>query len=295
MEAAYPRGLCDAIANIVADRLFSFGVVPVSHTFDGPDLSMNSQVRAAAGHPLKASKLPLWAPEYKSVFTIDVAAGTPEPPSRHLIDDKLADAITASSGESIPDHTIFLASTPLVCGESGSKSGKSDRGNEEADEIDRINSHPPAFNRWKLAVKWQPDEFVKEACKLGHPFGSKALLPSEIRNVIDEHFNRDWQDIVEGRIDWCRKWTKDLLDLQKEERGLHASCHPDVGDIIQGKRLLLWQRMLLDVGYVDSDLPLQFLKGFNVVGEVPACGAFPKPFVPALISGRSRCPCSLAG
>ena len=96
-------------------------------------------------------------------------------------------------------------------------------------------------------MKWQPDEFVKEACKLGHPFGSKALLPSEIRNVIDDHFNKNyknWQDIIGGRIEWCRMWTKDLLDLQKNECELHTACHPDVKDIIRGKRLLLWQRVL---------------------------------------------------
>ena len=140
MEAAYPRGLCDAIANIIADRLFSVGVVPVAHSFDGPDLSMNAQARAAAGHPLKASKLPLWVPEYKSMFTLDVPAHVQEPQSRHLVDASLAAALTTFSGERIPDHTIFLAATPLVSGELGSKSGTSIKDNEGRNEnVDEIN------------------------------------------------------------------------------------------------------------------------------------------------------------
>ena len=109
-------------------------------------------------------------------------------------------------------------------------------------------------------MKWQPDEFVKEACKLGHPFGSKSLLPREIRNVIDDHFDREWQDII---------GSSGAASGPKTFCGLHMACHPDVKDIIQGKRLLLWRRMLLDVGYVDADLPLQFFKGFDIVGEVP--------------------------
>ena len=72
--------------------------------------------------------------------------------------------------------------------------------NDKSDEISQINSKPPLFKRWKLAVKWQPDEFVMEACKLGHVFGSQFLLPQEIR-VINDHFNRDWQDIINDRIE----------------------------------------------------------------------------------------------
>ena len=68
LGGAYPRGLCDAVAHIVADRLFGVGgVVPVAHNFDGLQTS-------------------IVGPEYKSMFTIDVPASMQEPPSRHLVD-----------------------------------------------------------------------------------------------------------------------------------------------------------------------------------------------------------------
>ena len=42
--------------------------------------------------------------------------------------------LTTSSGESIPAHTIFLAATPLVTGELGSKGGTSIKDNAGEDE-----------------------------------------------------------------------------------------------------------------------------------------------------------------
>ena len=78
-------------------------------------------------------------------------------------------------------------------------------------------------------MKWQPGESVRKACKLGHPFGSKSLLPKEMCDMINGHFDNILidghstifsKDIMGGRIEWCCKWTKDPLDLQKEEQGL---------------------------------------------------------------------------
>ena len=99
------------VAHIVADRLFQSGVLPVATAFDGPDLSMNAQVRAAAGHPVKANKLPLWIPEYRSMISVDVSTTIMEPRSRQRIDSALAATPAKATGKIIPDHTI--SSRPL--------------------------------------------------------------------------------------------------------------------------------------------------------------------------------------
>ena len=92
------------------------------------------------------------------MLTIDVPATLQEPQPRHLVDAALAATLATASGESIPDHTIFLAATPLVSGESGCKSGTgikdNEGGNAEADGIDQINSNPPTFKRWKKEGFW---------------------------------------------------------------------------------------------------------------------------------------------
>ena len=141
------------------------------------------------------------------------------------------------------------------------------------------NQFKSAFiERWKLAMKWQPDDFVQinsnplafkgenwqwSGNLMIRAGGLQAWASLWIHSITaprnsgcnQRPLDRNWQDVICDRVEWRRKWTKDPLDLQKEENGLRVNCHPDSRDTIHGKRLLLWRHMLLGVGYVDADLP----------------------------------------
>jgi hypothetical protein len=65
-----------------------------------------------------------------------------------------------------------------------------------------------------------------------------------------------------------------VRDLEPDEKKLQESLHPDVARVLSGKRLLLFERMLEESGYVDSELLSEVRSGFEVTGMAKNSHAF---------------------
>eukprot|EP00971_Amphidinium_carterae_P313055 6221420-Amphidinium_carterae.1 len=55
-----------------------------------------------------------------------------------------------------------------------------------------------------------------------------------------------------------------VLELQGAERRLHSELHDRVKPILRGKNLLVWERLLQQVGYEDSHLLDEVKTGFGL-------------------------------
>lgn len=73
-------------------------------------------------------------------------------------------------------------------------------------------------------------------------------------------------------------WTNRCKELEQDEKQLHQSLEPHLQQVLQGKRLLVFQEMLNDLGYPDNALVQDICKGFQLTGWLPKSGVFPPAF-----------------
>ena len=129
-----------------------------------------------------------------------------------------------------------------------------------------------------IGIPREPADFINDAVLKGHPRDIIAQVPHEIKTVI--------QSMVDGRMSerFCtraasmKKWLKRSLDLKSDEKILHQNLPPHLRGILEGKRLLLWREILVDLGYPDVAVVDDMCQGFKLTGWAPSTGVF-KPNV----------------
>ena len=137
-------------------------------------------------------------------------------------------------------------------------------------------------NIW--AVPWTTTEFVDRALEAKHPFALQAPLPTQLLETIHFVASHSPRHVVETRTAEVKRWISLSKELEQQERELHERLHPQVGKVLQGKRLLLFKRLLEESGYEDKNLFEDMIAGFPVVGIAAPTGVFEKRIKPPLVS-----------
>ena len=145
----------------------------------------------------------------------------------------------------------------------------------------------------QFGVPCTPDEFVGEAAKAEHPSNLQQLVPPELRQALERNFNESEVSICQDRTATIRRWIALSNDLVKDEDALK--------DSLSSKRLLLYKRILGEIGHADTRLFEDICNGFGLVGSLPESGLFKRRFRPAemleddlrlCIPCPCRCPCN---
>ena len=100
------------------------------------------------------------------------------------------------------------------------------------------------------------EEFVRQACFAEHPKHLYSGVPEVLTRCV------------------VRKWVLCANELAEQPDPDPPRGH--CADILTGKDLRLFQEMLDASGHVDSKLPDQVRRGFDVMGPLPDLGAMPK-------------------
>ena len=130
-----------------------------------------------------------------------------------------------------------------------------------------------------------PVEYIEEAKQILHPIDHVDAVHPILREAVD-------QIVSEGPVATCRfrclqlrkyeQWGK---ELEAQEEALHGSLDKSVAKILQGKKLLLFKRILEDTAYADGEsLFNEICGGFNIVGKTTSSGCLRPRIVPASIS-----------
>ena len=80
------------------------------------------------------------------------------------------------------------------------------------------------------------------------------------------------------------KWLAWANELQADEEKLHDSMEPGVRHVLEGKRILLLERIAKDLGWVDVNLFEEIKEGFRLVGDMPHTGVFARELRPGGLS-----------
>ena len=295
-EVHYPLGLCKVVANVVCRILQASQV-----DFSGMDQLHDFQLATTLGQQLQSGKQSKrgagpWTPNYKSV----VHVFGPVAHAPHLQGSSLL----------LPEawhlHSEFVSTPHVASIPAGSrilhcyrcKGGEGSNANSElhglgvagsGPDITALRFMPDAdpgkeFLRASFGIHWTPQDFVSAALKRGHPKDAVSALPSRLKSAVDAHVNGNPLDISRARLHWAQKWTSRAVQLRADEEHLKSTLDPEVASIVSNKRILLFEELLKEMDYEDSEVGQLLRQGVPLVGEVQRSHVFPAQFKPAVMS-----------
>ena len=129
-----------------------------------------------------------------------------------------------------------------------------------------------------MGVPRDPWDFLQRAIEVGHPRSLAIHLNDEVTSMLQQNFSGDLHLLVKERAAFLMKWTKRCKELESAERDLHNNMEPHLQQVLHGKRLLVFQEMLNELGYPDDTLVQDICKGFPLSGWLPKSKVFPPAF-----------------
>ena len=123
-----------------------------------------------------------------------------------------------------------------------------------------------------------PGEFFRIASEIRHPFDTPLPIEDANLKAIQALVEKGPHFVAHFRVEQLKKNMALARNLEPKERLLKESMHPDVRQVMQSKRLLLFGKMLKDAGVQDERLLQDMVDGFRLVGQQPPSGQFPLSF-----------------
>lgn len=135
-----------------------------------------------------------------------------------------------------------------------------------------------------FGVQWEPEEFLNQAKATCHPLQDVSPVPLELVKAIENNALQSPHEVAKKRVMFFKKWVAASKSLSSEESALRDKMDPQVNAATSGKRIVLFHRILEDLGYPDLGVVDELRQGVPLIGEVPATSMLPFKFSPALIS-----------
>ena len=96
-----------------------------------------------------------------------------------------------------------------------------------------------------------------------------------IPDTVIANFHKPPHSLASERTQFLRKYSGLAVEMKAEELKLRYHMPPHIRELMSGKRLALWGKMLEDVNYPDKTLIHDISQGFPLSGLMPASGVFP--------------------
>eukprot|EP00435_Cladocopium_sp_Y103_P040568 s1901_g11.t1 len=280
--------MCVALVTLVLDFAATRGLkLKATSLMDDTNplqAAQNSQI-SAGGQP-KPSKIPPIVSDFNSVAVFLVSALTDIPCS--LMSKLPHDVVLHTKAKlpvTVPKYSRFLRfaalSAPVHLGVEEGQIMQNLSGKRKFQESD--SQQAVLFNfEVAFGLPWSYGDFIEQACKAGHPFLRDSGVPRELAVAVEKTVEWTDQQMAAYRIAWCRRWVKRSKELEEEEK-VHASQrHAEVARLTKGKKLLLTEEMLADVGFEDISALNLLREGATLAGEVEASASFESQYKPCL-------------
>ena len=136
----------------------------------------------------------------------------------------------------------------------------------------------------RFGIYHTKEQFVELALQVQHPFDKFE--------TVDDFSRKNLFDLLtNGPVRTSRDRLKKLLEVESlakqlagDEQKLHQSLPRHVGEVLRGKNILLWERLLQTYKHPDMDV-VQFMKGgVDLVGEHTTSPIYPEQRVGATTS-----------
>ena len=132
----------------------------------------------------------------------------------------------------------------------------------------------------KYGVYHSPQQFIKLAQDLVHPFDKQFLMPDILRLNVFNLVTKGIGFVAKVRTDSASLISKLARELKYEEARYHASLPQHAQTVLRGKNILLFRKLLGDNGFEDVSAA-DMMAGVDLVGTPDKSPLFESKFVPA--------------
>ena len=255
-EAAYPQLLCDRVACILKDEALRCGFV-FSEDLHQQILEVpNVASRQLFTTQPKGQKLRPLVSEYGKYVALLASTANDSEVQSFL--QKLP------KGAKVCHRVLFPG---------GVTRDDMERKYEEVFQTESWRNGEPC-ELLQVGIPREPADFIRDAVRKGHPRDIIAQVPQEIRIVVQSMLDGDISGRFKSRAAFLKKWLKRSLELKNEEQSLHQKLPHHLQRILEGKRLLLWREILVDLEYPDVAVIDDICSGFQLTGWAPSTGVF---------------------
>ena len=274
-EASYPFLLCERVAHVVKETALELGfTVPESLPQQAKLQTSSALQHINMGFLARGQKLKPLVSEFSHYLTWLFDAGNNEREVDRILH-------TFPKGARIVHRKLVKWGEVRVDDVAG-KSLSNFRDNKGV-ESGYTYASSDIVEKVSFGIPREPNDFVREAIKAGHPRFLDYRSIKEIDNLLSFNLQSDSSKILECRAAWLRKWTNRAKELVEDERILHHGLQPHCAAVLEGKRLLLFGEMLNDIAYPDVNLIKDICAGFKVTGWLRDSGCFERlPKQPSL-------------
>ncbi|CAE7559207.1 unnamed protein product [Symbiodinium natans] len=268
-EAAYPRPFCVQFVALVFRHLGR----PLPAT---PAPQVSAQASASSARQPRGRRIPPVMPEFKRVLVYQVAALPQVDHKRRLLQplrDAPAGSKLISSTSLLSEVGLSSASETTVQAVAELVDSSSSESGDTASPVGPDDQASTCFEV-SLGVYASPEEFVDECLNVEHPFDQLHAAPDVLKQCLFDMLTKGPAWVVDRRAKLLKKWTQWARDLEAEEAGLRKSLDLEVAKVLQGKRLLLLEKIASSIGWVDMGVFAELRKGFDLVGHAKHTGVF---------------------
>ena len=136
----------------------------------------------------------------------------------------------------------------------------------------------------KYGIYHTPEQFVRFAKTLTHPFDIEHRAPDVLRSNIHDVLCGGVQELVDTRVNQSRL-TQLRHELRFEEARLQSSLPPHARVVLKGKSLVLFQHLLREQQFAGLEV-CDLMKGVDLVGEASKSPLFGDKVVAATTSSE---------
>ena len=125
---------------------------------------------------------------------------------------------------------------------------------------------------------------IRRSLELVHPFDTCQQVPDHVLTAMFHVVTKGTDWIHEERVKRLRWLKRRAAELAPRELEFHRAMEPKVAEILQGKSLLLFDEVLKQVGYGDTNLVHDIAVGLPITGQGRDTGCFQPEFKPAQLT-----------
>ena len=126
-----------------------------------------------------------------------------------------------------------------------------------------------------------PEVFVRQAMTICHPFDSCRVVPDCVLRAMAFNLIEGPVGVMKHRLATLQQWKVWAKELEKAELEIHANMPAHMQTVMEGKKLLLLERIANSLNWPDEKIHEHLRQGFRLVGHPEVSGIFAKTTVPA--------------
>ena len=137
---------------------------------------------------------------------------------------------------------------------------------------------------FKVGVQHEPQHFPQAAKRVPHPMSPQRVLPDSIKAALFDNLTMDPIELAKSRMKAVLT-VKDLAkDLEAAESKMQQSFKPSVKEVLNSKRIALWETLLKASNFSDMGIVQIVKDGAELTGTPEPSPLFPMDWKPAVAS-----------